>query len=43
MKIQQNEKSAKKLNKKAGRQVRKDKPKMSKYSKNTPNTLLAVH
>ena len=29
--------------KKAGRQIRKHKPKMSKYSKNTPKTPLAVH
>jgi len=43
MKIQQNEKSARKLNKKSGRQIRKNKPKISKFSKNTPNMPLAVH
>jgi len=32
MKIQQNEKSASKLNKKAGGQIQENKPKMSKFS-----------
>jgi len=43
MKIQQNEKSATKLNEKAGRQIRKNKPKMSKFYKNTPNMPSAVN
>ena len=43
MKIQQNEKSATKFNEKAGRQIRKNKPKMIKFYKNTPNMPSAVN